>query len=574
MSLHLELHAVEADNCTIMKISPLAKALIAFTAVLGIAAPAYATPMPEQREYLVVVPESSADRISDIVGLAGGSVNETYAGTGIMTVRLSEGSASAMRALGIQVSERNTSGFSRTVTPDISVLPGLDRLDEESFPLDSSFSPPSAENGSGVKIYVVDSGVVGTHEAFGNRVQTGVAFVNTPANVGIAGTGPGNVDSCDGHGTHVAGLAAGKGIGVAPGATIVPVRVFGCDPVTNAKLTITPQQQEADLLLAFQWINNHHQAGELAVVNLSLGGDYKADDGRILTSPIDALIAQGQAEGIAYVGAAGNDHQDSCGAWPAAVPGILSVGAFSMYQNVEERSSFSNFGACVDLSAPGGQADISPLPDKPAISLEAIVSAWPFAANGSVSSSSYAYSAGTSQASPFVAGAVARYLSANPTHTAVQATDAIYNQGLMNKLSPSTLMGSPNRILYIPKTGYKVATPPTPTPTVTPTPTPSQPANVRPAAPVVLTVKIAKGKATVGWNAPAGLNVSSIVRYEIRWTTKSGVSSWSSWKSVKAGAKGTYTVTNLPSRVTRYIQVRAVTSAALSQPAMINIRTK
>lgn len=559
-----------------MKISPIAKALIALTAVVGLAAPVHAGPPPAQVEYLLVVPEGGVENMSTVVSLAGGSVNDTYAGTGIMTVTLSERSAEAIRALGVNVSERNSSGFTRAAAPDISVLRGLDRLDEDALPLDSSFSPPSTENGAGVNIYVVDSGVVGTHEAFGNRVQTGVAFVNTPPNVGLAGTGPGNVDSCDGHGTHVAGIAAGKGIGVAPGATVIPVRVFGCDPATNKKLTLTPQQQEADLLLAFQWINNHHQVGERAVVNLSLGGEYRDKDGRVLTTPIDALIAQGQAEGIAYVGAAGNENKDACNSWPAAVSGVLSVGAFSMYQNVEERSSFSNYGSCVDISAPGGHADLS---STPPTSLEAIVSAWPFAQNGTASSTSYAYSAGTSQASPFVAGAVARYLSANPTHTATKALEAIYNQGTLDKLSTTTLMGTPNRILYVPKTGYKVTTPtptPTPTPTVTPTPTPTPTVTPtpRPSAPGVSGIALSKGKAKVAWAAPVGLDAASIVKYEIRWTTKSGVSSWTSWKTVKAGATGTYTISKLPSRVTRYVQVRAVTSAALSQPATFKIRTK
>lgn len=580
----MNLHA-EADNSCIMKISPIAKALIAFTAIVGVAAPVHASPLPEQKEYMLLASAASADQMSTLVSLAGGSVKEKYAGTGIMSVSLSDASAASLRALGVTVSERNTSGFSNTAKPDISVLRGLDRIDEEAIPLDYSFAPPSSENGTGVNIYVVDSGVVGTHEAFGGRVQTGVAFVNTPANVGLNGTGPGNVDTCDGHGTHVAGIAAGAGIGVAPGATIIPVRVFGCDPVTNSKLTLSPQQQEADLLLAFQWINNHHQPGQRAVVNLSLGGDYKDDSGRIMTSPIDALIAQGQAEGIAYVGAAGNDNKDSCDSWPSAVPGVLGVGAFSMYQDTEERSTFSNYGACVDISAPGGQADIART-----MSLEAIVSAWPFAANGAASTTSYAYSAGTSQASPFVAGAVARYMSANSTHTANQSLQAIYDKGLMNKLSSATLLGTPNRILYVPKTGFKVTTTPTPTPTpttpvtptptptVTPTPTPTPTPTVtpgaRPSAPAVTGVQTAKSKATLTWMAPAGVAPAAIVRYEIRWTTKTGISSWSSWKTVKAGPTASYTITKLPSRSTRYAQVRAVTSTAVSQPATIKVRTR
>jgi subtilisin family serine protease len=586
-----------------MRISPIAKALIALAVVVGVAAPVNAAPMPAQTEYILVVQEPQVSKVSALVGLAGGSVAETNSGSGIMVLSLSEASAASLRALGVEVSERNTSGFWKTATPAISSLRGLDRLDEDSMPLDSAFAPPASENGSGVTIYVVDSGVVGSHEVFGNRVQSGATFVNSASNTS---SGPGNIDPCDGHGTHVAGIAAGTGIGVAPGATIVPVRVFGCarNPNTNAETNVpldensrSPQQQEMDLLRAFEWINNHHQVGQRAVVNLSLGGDYRNGN------PIDALIKQGQDEGIVYVGAAGNDNKDSCSAWPAAVPGVLSVGAFSMYQNVEERSSFSNYGSCVDLSAPGGHADLTTATPT---GLEAILSAWPFAANGSPSTTSYAYSAGTSQASPFVAGAVARYLSANPTHTGTQALQAIYDQGTMNKLQTSTLMGSPNRILYIPKSGFKVSNvtptptpnptvpptptpttpptvPPTPTPTtpptVTPTPTPTTPGptvtpGARPNAPKISGVTAYPKKVTISWAVPQGLSAASVVRYEIRWTTKSGVSSWSSWETVKAGPKGTYTITNLPSRLTRYVQVRAITASAVGQPLMIQVRAK
>jgi subtilisin family serine protease len=568
--------------------------------------------MPTQAEYILVVPESKVSQVSTLVGLAGGSVAETYAGSGIMVLNLSEASAASLRALGVEASLRNTSGFWKATPPAISSLRGLDRLDEDSLPLDLAFSPPASENGSGVTIYVVDSGVVGSHEVFGSRVQPGATFVNS---TNKTSSGPGNIDPCDGHGTHVAGLAAGTSIGVAPGATIVPVRVFGCvrNPNTNAETNVplgensrSPQQQEMDLLRAFEWINDHHQVGQRAVVNLSLGGKYRNPNGQVATSPIDALIKIGQDEGIVYVGAAGNDNQDSCNSWPAAVPGILSVGAFSMYQDVEERSSFSNYGNCIDLFAPGGHADLS---SATPTSLEAIISAWPFNSNGDSSTTSYAYSAGTSQASPFVAGAVARYLSANSTHTGIQALQAIYDQGLMNKLKTSTLMGSPNRILYISKSGFKVSnvtptptptpnptvTPtPTPTPTVTPTPTPKPtitptpttpptatptpkptvtPAT-RPIAPMVSGVIAYPKKVTVSWATPQGLDPAAVVRYEIRWTTKSGISSWSSWRSVKAGPAASYTITNLPSRLIRYVQVRAVTASAVGQPAMIQVRAK
>lgn len=479
-----------------MKSSRLVFAILASALTLGFAAPTMAAPLPPTRDYLITANAASAGYVKDLVAAWGGSVDSVYAGTGIMEVSLSNRSAGMIEGFGIGISQSNEQEFTRSVTPS---RPSLDRLDQESLPLDGVFSAPSSENGAGVNIYVVDSGVVGSHEVFEGRVQTGIAFVNTPAGVGIAGTGPGNVDGCDGHGTHVAAIAAGRTLGVAPAATVIPIRVFGCDannaPVESAK--------GSDLALAFQWILNHHQVGQPAVVNLSLGTSY------VNTGNIDNLIAQGRAEGIVYVGASGNDNVAACTSWPAAVPGVLSVGSFTMYQGNEERSVFSNYGDCVDLHAPGGQTTSSANPTL----LEGIVSAWPFSQSGAPSNTSYAGSAGTSQAAPSATGAIARYFSANPTHTANQALTAITSQAVSGKLRAGSLpAGTPNKILYIPKTGYAPSsTPVTPPPApvtppttpVTPPPTPVTPANAIPGVPLNVSLAASGSSLMVTWTAPS-----------------------------------------------------------------------
>ena len=193
----------------------------------------------------------------------------------------------------------------------------------------------------------------------------------------------------NGHGTHVAGTAGGSSSGVAKGVTIVPVRVLNSCGSGAVEM----------VRLGLEWILANHVAGERAVVNMSIGFDT-------VSTSIDTAVQNLIAEGVPVVAAAGNSGTSSCNTTPAGTLGTFSVGA-STY--IDSEASFSNFGECVDLFAPGYD----------------IVSSWPMLSTSSsvVEANEYFREYGTSMAAPHVSGAVARYLqgktitSATPSET-------------------------------------------------------------------------------------------------------------------------------------------------------------
>jgi len=193
---------------------------------------------------------------------------------------------------------------------------GLDRIDQRDLPLDDSYLPPGT--GAGVRVYVVDSGIDWTHPEFGGRALFGFdAF-------GEDGS------DCMGHGTHVSGTIAGETVGVAPGAEIVVVRVFGCSGSTPTEI----------ILMAVDWM-----AGQPpGVFNMSFGGGSVA-----IVDAVNTLL------GLGFVGAvsAGNSDRDACLQTPARIPGVITVGATGIQNGLDWRASWSNWGECVDLFAPG-----------------------------------------------------------------------------------------------------------------------------------------------------------------------------------------------------------------------------
>ncbi|GAA2726734.1 S8 family peptidase [Cellulomonas aerilata] len=269
---------------------------------------------------------------------------------------------------------------------------GLDRVDQTALPLNGSYTWTT--DGAGVSAYVIDTGIRADHTDLTGRVRAGYTAV-------ADGTG---TSDCNGHGTHVAGTLGGTTYGVAKRATLVPVRVLDC----------AGSGSYSQVIAGLDWAAQHHQAGTPAVANLSLGGPVSA----VLDQAVQGLIA----DGVSVAVAAGNSHVDACRTSPARVGGALTVGATT---SSDARASYSNYGACLDLFAPGS----------------AITSAW------STSASSVSTISGTSMASPHVAGAAAVLLSRDPG-----LTPAAVAYSLVTSATKDVVTGagsrSPNRLLH------------------------------------------------------------------------------------------------------------------------------
>jgi subtilisin family serine protease len=269
---------------------------------------------------------------------------------------------------------------------------GLDRVDQHSLPLDTSYTYPNAA--STVHAYVIDSGIRLTHQDFGGRATSGIDTLDNDN----------DASDCAGHGTHVAGTLGGNTYGVAKGVQLVAVRVLDC----------SGNGTTASVAAGVDWVTAH--AIKPAVANLSIGGD--AD------TTLDNAVANSIASGVTYGIAAGNnDGVDACTKSPARVPAGITVGSTT---NADARSSFSNIGTCLDLFAPGSS-----------ITSDYIQS-----------DTSTAVMSGTSMATPHVTGAAALLLSANPSLTPAQIRDRLVAAATSDALS-GVGAGSPNKLLYI-----------------------------------------------------------------------------------------------------------------------------
>lgn len=362
-----------------------------------------------RNEYIVVLDDevvgapgeaSQAESLADaLVGMYGGKVRQRFKhAINAFTARMTEAQAAAMSGDNMVAYIEEDAEVSVAAVQSPATW-GLDRVDQRPRTLTNTYS--YSYMGTGVNVYVVDSGITTGHVDFGGR-----AFAQ--AGWDLVGDGR-NGQDCMGHGTHVAGTIGGNTVGVAKRATLVSVRVFDCVGGGSA----------SRVLSAVNLITAYHR--KPAVVNMSLAypGNYA----------LDAAVTNSVNAGITYVVAAGNDGLDACGFSPARSSGTITVGATNTY---DQRAVFdaasgksSNWGSCVDVWAPG-------------------LGIWSAKHTHTME---WASMNGTSMASPHVAGAAAIYLSYYPSATPADVRSIILNTattGLLTGIGSS----SPNRLLY------------------------------------------------------------------------------------------------------------------------------
>jgi subtilisin family serine protease len=284
-------------------------------------------------------------------------------------------------------------GVMQAFTTETNATWGLDRIDQRALPLSTTYS--YTKTGAGVTAYIIDTGILFTHNEFGGRATSGFDAVDG-----------GTADDCNGHGTHVAGTVGGATYGVAKGVALVAVRVLNCSGSGTT----------SGVIAGIDWVTAHHSGPSIA--NMSLGGGA--------SSALDAAVNNSIVSGVAYAVAAGNGNfagvaQDACKYSPARVAAAMTIGATD---RTDTKTSWSNYGKCLDFFAPGFQ----------------ITSAW-YSSNSATNTIS-----GTSMATPHTAGVAALYLESNPSATPLQVRDALYAAATKGVVARSKTTN--NHLLY------------------------------------------------------------------------------------------------------------------------------
>ena len=273
-------------------------------------------------------------------------------------------------------------------------LYGLDQIDSIT-PATRNGIYDAPADGTGVDVYVIDTGIRPTHQQFVGHFLRGANFIQD-----------GNTNDCNLHGTHVSGTATGRTFGVAPLATIRDVRVFSCAGSTT----------NAAIINGVNYVRTQSatRPTRRAVANMSLGGG---------ASPMLDQVVNALANANVFVAvAAGNSNVNASTTSPARAAGAFAVGASTINLT---RASFSNFGTCTDIFAPG----------------QDITSAW------NTNDTATNTISGTSMATPHVTGGAALYLGAHPSAAPAEVQTALKDFASKGNVT-SAGAGSPNNLLF------------------------------------------------------------------------------------------------------------------------------
>ncbi len=381
-------------------------ATVAMSAAAVLAQPAsspathvFAASKPIPGRYIVVLKASVSDPDAESFNLTrqhGGQVHRTY-GRALkgFTATLSDAALQGMR------NNPNVDYIEQDQTVSLNLVQdpatwGLDRIDEPD--LSTAVNQYNYNyTGAGVHAFIIDTGIRLDHAEFTGRLLPGH---------NVIGTDPNATDDCNGHGTHVAGTVGGSTWGVAKAVSLIPVRVLDC----------AGSGTWSGVIAGIDWVARSPLRP--AVANMSLGGGK--------STAVNSAVASAVSQGVTMVVAAGNSNANACNYSPASEPSAITVGATT---SSDARASYSNYGSCVDIFAPGS----------------AITSAWNTGTNAT------AILSGTSMASPHVAGVAALALAVNPTVSPAVSPAAV-TSFLTSNATPGKISsvgtGSPNLLVY------------------------------------------------------------------------------------------------------------------------------